>query len=77
MEWLIAKVAQKSRFFRRWQLQPKTPEMLASLGALAAYWSQVPEVQDIINLAIKANDPELRKAMGQSRVTAKFKAMAD
>ena len=77
MEWLINKVAHRSRFLRRWQLQPKSPEMIASLSALAAYWSQVPEVQEIVNLAIKANDPELRKAMGQSRVTAKFKAMAD
>ena len=51
--------------------------MLASLGALAAYWGNVPEVQEILNLAIKANDPELRKAMGSQRVTQKFKAMAD
>jgi hypothetical protein len=77
MDWLIGKVAQKSRIFRRWQLQPKSPEMLASLGALASYWGQVPEVQQILNLAIKSNDPELRKAMGSQRATQKFKAMAD
>jgi hypothetical protein len=77
MDWLINKVVQRSRFLRRMHLKPKSPEMLASLGALAAYWSNVPEVQEIVNLAIKANDPELRKAMGSTRVTAQFKAMAD
>ena len=77
MSWLVNKVAQRSRFFRRWQLQPKSAEMLAALGALAAYWSHVPEVQDILNLAIKANDPELKNAMGAQRVTGKFKPITD
>ena len=77
MDWLLTKVAQRSRFLRRWQLQPKSPEMLAALGALAAYWNHVPEVQEILNLAIKANDPELKKAMGAQRVTGKFKAVTN
>jgi hypothetical protein len=77
MEWLVNKVAQKSRFLRRWQLLPKSPEMLAALGALASYWNQHPDVQEIIQLAIKSRDPELKKAMGAQRVTAKFKAIVD
>jgi hypothetical protein len=77
MDWLVHKVVQRSRFLRKLELQPKSPEMLAALSALAAYWNQVPEVQEILNLAIKANDPELKKAMGAQRVTGRFKAMTD
>lgn len=77
MEWLVNKVAQRSRFLRKWQLQPKSPEMLAALGALASYWNQHPDVQEIVNLAIKTRDPELKKAMGAQRVTGKFKAFTD
>jgi len=77
LDWLMSRVAQRSRFLRKWQLQPKSPEMLAALGALAAYWAQDPDVQEIINLAVRANDPELKKAMGAQRVTGKFKAITD
>jgi len=77
MDWLIGKVAQRSRFIRRWQLQPKSPEMLASLGALAAYWTMDPTVQEILNLCIKSGDAELKKALGAQRVTGKFKAITD
>jgi hypothetical protein len=74
--WLVSRVAQKG-FLGRWRLREKSPEMLAALGALSSYWSQLPEVQEIINLATRQNDPELRKAMGAQRPTTKFKAMAD
>lgn len=77
MDWLIGKVAQKSRFLRKWELQSKSPEMLAALGALAAYWTQDPIVQELLNLAIKSNDAEMKKAMGAQRVTGKFKAISD
>ena len=77
MDWLMNKVSHRSRFLRKLELQPKSPEMLAALSALAAYWNQVPEVQEILNLAIKSNDPELKKAMGAQRVTGRFKAFTD
>jgi ABC-type Fe3+ transport system substrate-binding protein len=77
LDWLVSKAAQRSRFLRKWQLQPKSPEMLAALGVLAAYWSQDPDVQEIVNLAIKSNDPELKKALGAQRVTGRFKAITD
>src|SRR6185503_19498213 len=76
LDWLIARVAEK-RFFGRWKLKPKSPEMLAALGAIASYWTQAPAAQEIIALAVKLNDPELKKAMGAQRVTGRFKAMAD
>jgi hypothetical protein len=77
LDWLVSKTAQRSRFLRKWQLQPKSPEMLAALGALAAYWAQDPDVQEIINLAVKSGDPELKKALGAQRVTGKFKAITE
>ena len=77
LEWLMGRVARRSRFRRKWELNPKSPEMLAALGALAAYWQQDPDVQEIIGLAIKSNDPELKKAMGAQRVTGRFKAVTD
>lgn len=77
MDWLVSRVARRSRFFRKWELLAKTPEMLAALGALAAYWTQDPDVQEILNIVIKGNDPELKKALGAQRVTGKFKAITD
>lgn len=77
MDWLISKVAKQSRFLKKWELQPKSPEMLASLSALAAYWSMDPTVQEILNLCIKSGDAELKKALGAQRVTGKFKAITD
>ena len=77
MEWLIGRVAKRSRFLRKWELMPKSTEMLAALGALAAYWTQDPDVQEILNAALKSNDPELKKAMGSQRVTGRFKAITD
>jgi hypothetical protein len=77
LDWLISRVADKSRFFGRWKLRDKSPEMLAALGALAAYWAQEREVQDIVNVALKSSDPDIRKALGAQRATGKFKAMTD
>jgi len=77
MDWLVNKVAQKSRFLRRWELQPKSAEMLAALSALSAYWNNDPIVQEILNQATKSNDQEMRKAMGAQRVTGKFKAFTE
>jgi len=77
MEWLMGRVARKSRFRRKWELLPKSPEMLAALGALAAYWQQDSDVQDIINLAVRSSDPDLKKALGSQRVTGRFKAITD
>jgi hypothetical protein len=75
MEWLIGRVAKQSRFLKKWELQPKSPEMLAALGALAAYWTMDPTVQEILNLCVKSGDAELKKALGAQRVTGRFKAI--
>jgi len=77
VDWLVSRVAEKSRFFGRWKLRDKSPEMLAALAALAAYWGQEPEVQAIVSVALKSSDPDIKKALGAQRVTGKFKAMTD
>ena len=71
------KVSSRSRFRRKLQLQNKSAEMLAALGALAAYWGGDPDVQEVIQLVLKSNDPELKKALGAQRVTGRFKAITD
>jgi hypothetical protein len=76
-DWLMGKVASRSRFLRKLQLEPKSPEMLAALSALASYWGQDPDVQEVIQLVFKSNDPELKKALGAQRVTGRFKAITD
>jgi hypothetical protein len=76
LDWLMSRVAQKG-FFGRWKLKDKSPEMLAALSALAAYWNQVPEVQEIVALASKVSDGEVRKALGAQRATGKFKAITE
>ena len=76
-DWLVGKVVYRTRFRRKLQLQDKSPEMLAALGALAAYWGGDPNVQEIIQLVLKSGDPELKKALGAQRTTGKFKAITD
>jgi hypothetical protein len=52
--------------------------MLAALGALGSYWSQDPDVQEIIALAVKSKDPEMKKVLAtQQRTTGRFKAIPE
>lgn len=76
LDWMMSRVAHRS-FFGRWKLHQKSPEMLAALSALSAYWTQIPEVREIVALAHKQNDPELRKALGAQRVTTRMKAIPE
>jgi len=41
LDWLMSRVAEKV-LLRPVEAQNKSPEMLASLSALAAYWNQIP-----------------------------------
>jgi hypothetical protein len=75
-DWLVRKVASKS-IFGKWKLRQKSPEMLAALGALSAYWNHDPDVQELVSMAVKSNDAEVRKALSAGRVTGKFKAVTE
>src|SRR5437867_4563721 len=67
-DWLVGRVASKS-FLGKWKLRPKSPEMLAALGALSAYWGHDPDVRKIVAVAVKSGDPDMRRAMSATRVT--------
>lgn len=53
---------------RRWlpgrRLAPKSPEMVAAIGGLATHWPSDPAVQDVLRLAARSADPEIRAAAG-------------
>jgi hypothetical protein len=44
------------------RLVPKSPEMLAALGALATSWREDAEVMLVLDQALKSRDPEVRNA---------------
>lgn len=47
---------------RGWRLAPKSPIVLAALGALAQYWGSDPRAADLLALARVHPDPEFRLA---------------
>ena len=52
----------RKRFFGGERLAPKTPEFLAALGALGAYWRGDPRADKTLARALKHTDPEIRTA---------------
>ena len=52
----------RKRFFGGERLAPKTPEFLAALGALGAYWRGDPRADRTLARALKHTDPEIRSA---------------
>jgi hypothetical protein len=69
--WLVARVATQGRFLRRSRLFPTSPEMLAAVAALGAYWREDARAKPAIELAASAHDPEVRQALaaGAQRLT--------
>jgi hypothetical protein len=47
--------------FGREKLPPKSPELLAALGALAAGWGQDPTARRVLARAARSRDPEIRR----------------
>jgi hypothetical protein len=60
---LLEASAVKGGFLRRARLQPKGPELLAALGALAQYWAGDEEAAAVLALAAKSDDPQIRTAI--------------
>ena len=50
-------------FFGRRKLPPKSPELLATLRALAAGWAADSSVQHVLERAAASKDPEIRSAI--------------
>jgi len=61
-DWLVDHALTKQGWFRRRRLQPRTPELLATLGSLARGFRQDPNAQLVLRLASESNDPEIRRA---------------
>lgn len=64
--WLAGLCLGKKRLFRQ-RLAERTPEMLAALDGLAAFWRTVPQAQPVIALALKSRDAEVREIVSRRR----------
>ena len=61
-DWLVAQALTKGGWFRRRRLQPRSPELLAVIGALARGFRSDPNAQLVLRLASESGDPSVRKA---------------
>ncbi len=75
-DWLLRLVVGRTKWLRRKKLLHATPEMLAALGALAAFWKDSPEAEDAVNMARRSKDAEVRHAVAQQRVTGPMRAVS-
>jgi hypothetical protein len=55
-------LAGERRILRGWRLAPKSPIVLAALGALAQYWAAHPHAAGLLALAREHPDPDFRLA---------------
>lgn len=76
LPWLLTRVQRRTKWLHRLKLEDKSPEMLAALGALAAFWRENPETTDVMNLATKSKDPEIRQAVSGARATGSMRAVS-
>ncbi len=56
-------IAGERRILRGWRLAPKSPLVLAALGALAEYWAAHPQAAGLLALARAHPDPDFRVAV--------------
>lgn len=61
--WILRRTFVGGSFLRRTRLAPASPELLASLTALAAYWSADPRAAAAIALARASVSPSIRAAV--------------
>jgi hypothetical protein len=60
LAWLLSYVVTVAHWPRRSRLRPSTPEMLAALSVIAAYWGNDPAAETVITLAEQSKDLEVR-----------------
>jgi hypothetical protein len=63
---LLAGIALTRRLWFRARLAPKSPELLATLSALAAQWRDDPLASSVLAYALGHSDPEIRAAASPS-----------
>ncbi|HEY7683742.1 MAG TPA: hypothetical protein VH879_13940 [Gemmatimonadales bacterium] len=61
-DWLVAQALTKPTWFRRRRLQPRSPELLAVVNALARGFRSDPNAALVLRLAGESSDPAIRKA---------------
>ncbi len=75
LPWLLARVEGKKGLFGR-RLAETTPLMLASLEAIAQFYADRPDTADVLALASKSRDDEVRTAMTR-RASVAMRAIQD
>jgi hypothetical protein len=60
LAWLLTYVVTEAHWPRRPKLRSSTPEMLAALSMIAAYWGNNPVAETVIRLAERSKEPEVR-----------------
>jgi hypothetical protein len=63
LEWILRRTLVAGGFLRRVRLAPASPELLASLSALAAHWSADPRAAVAISLARTSPSPSIRASV--------------
>ena len=63
--WLVSRMSTEARFLRRARLLPTSPETLAAVAALGAFWREDARARPAIELASTAGDVEVRQALAQ------------
>lgn len=69
LEWVLSRALQVGGLLRRTRLAPPTPEVLASLNALATYWADDPRAEPALTLALKSSSSSVRAAAQRERAS--------
>ena len=64
LDWLVLRATVRRGILRREHLAPKSPELLAALGALAHSWRADPAAARVLHLARTSGDPDIAGAAG-------------
>jgi hypothetical protein len=63
LEWVLGHALVPSGLLRRARLAPASPEVLASLAALATHWADHPSAASVLALAQQSTSPSVRAAV--------------
>ena len=63
LEWILGHALVPSGLLRRTRLAPASPELLASLTALATHWADHPGAAPVLELAHRSTSPSVRAAV--------------
>jgi len=69
--WLLSYVVTEAHWPRKPKLRPSTPEMLAALSVIAAYWGNDPAAAPVITLAERSRDTEVRAKVARRGAIAR------